>query len=319
VSPCRCSSTYFFEPLSRTERSGAISFRRSLLYVLALGDGNLNAPRRLLRRLRLLIFGRRVERSVSTPSHRLKLYRSDKHLEEMQALIAPLRGRREYPVVESMKRKGKNSAWSYGLDLSGIRPPEDFPIILGDYLFDIRSALDHLVATIAPKKYRGTVEFPIWTEDPLARDKDRRGYLNAEEARRWHRVVRGLPDSCVTALRVLQPYEAARLTGKPARDHPLAILKVLQNADKHRELVVVVIGLTKAEMTVNGEAEGIVPMLKDGAELVRTPAQMAVKLEGAAAVGVQRGKVIYGLGDFVDRLSTFVVDEVLSRLEPFLK
>ena len=59
-------------------------------------------------------------------------------------------------------------------------------------------------------------------------------------------------------------------------------------------------------------------MLKDGAEIVRAPAKVDVKIEGEALIGVQRGKEVFGMGELVDRLSRFIVDEALPRLEPFL-
>jgi hypothetical protein len=256
--------------------------------------------------------------SASTPSHRLKLYRSDKHLEEMQALLTPLAGRREYPVVESVQRQHKRRLWDYRLDLSGITPPEEFPIILGDYLFDIRSALDHLIVAIAPRKYRHKVGFPICTEDPLLRDKTSGSYLNVEEARKWQSMTKGLPSDCVAALKTLQPYHAAREHRKPASIHALALLSALQNADKHRELIGILVGLHKVEATFNGVPEGIVPALEHNAIVARAEAQMDVEVEGSALVGVKWSNKGFGLADLVDRLGHFIAEEALPRLEPFL-
>lgn len=43
-----------------------------------------------------------------------------------------------------------------------------------------------------------------------------------------------------------------------------------------------------------------------------------MKVEGTAAIGLKYGDVVIDLDGFVDRLTRYVNDEVLPRLEPFL-
>jgi hypothetical protein len=257
---------------------------------------------------------------VSTPSHRLKLERADKHLDELYELIDPLRGRREYPVVESMERYRNAMVWVYRLDLASVAMSERFPIVFGDYLFNVRSALDHLAVAIAPRKRRHSVSFPIFTEDPLARDERGGDYLHAEKARKWLSITKGLPDECVAQLTTLQPYHPHGLPGEryAPKNHSLTILSALQNADKHRELVPALTGLSQTEATIAGEVSGVVPTLRDGAVLVRAEAKMEVKVESAASVGVGGDDTVWNIDEFLARIGAFVRDEVLPRLEPFL-
>jgi hypothetical protein len=254
-----------------------------------------------------------------TPSHRLKLYRSDEHLKELKDILEPLRGRREYPVTESMQPQRKGPLWVYQLDLSSITLPEMFPIIFGDYLFNVRSALDHLVVALAPRKRKSKASFPICITDPLATDQATGDYLDTEAATGWLSRTQGLPNDCVAAITRLQPHDAATHHHMPARTHPLAILSAFQNADKHRELVPVVTGLAKAQVTYDGQPQGVVPTLKDRAILDRQPTQVDVKIEGTAVVGISRGKTVWDLDQFTYNLNTFVANEVLPRLEQFLK
>jgi hypothetical protein len=253
------------------------------------------------------------------PSHLLKLYRADKHLREMEDLLQGFRDRREYPVIESTEPQRQGLVWIYRLDLTSVEPPEELPIILGDYLFNVRSALDHLAVAIAPRKRKSKASFPAFTKDPLAVDKVTGDYLDTEAADAWFLRTQGLPDDCIAHLKALQPYEAATRHNNVARDHALAILSALQNADKHRQLVGITTGLSKAEISYDGQVQGVVPVLPHGAILDRQMSKVDVKIEGSAVVGLQSGNRVWDFDMFVPKLVQFVTGEVLPRLEQFLK
>ena len=256
---------------------------------------------------------------MGTPSHRLKLNRADEHMSDIEALTKPIRERREYPVIETMQPKRNAPEWEYRLDLSGIQLPERLPILVGDYLFNVRSALDHLIVAIAPRKYRRKISFPVFTTDPFARDEASRDYLDAEAAARWLSLTGGLPDDCIAALKVLQPYKAAALHGQVAEHHALALLSAFQNADKHRELVDAVVGLHRVELHMGAdEIIYAVPVFQDGTIVATGSQKMDVKVKGTALIGLQRGEEIWSFDMLIRRLTAFVADELLPRLEPFL-
>lgn len=254
-----------------------------------------------------------------TPSHRLKLYRAGEHLEQIETITKSWSERRKYPVVETMKPKRQAPEWEYRLDLGGIQPPERLPILIGDYMFNVRSGLDHLAVALAPRKYRRKVSFPICTRDPLARDDMSGDYLDADAARRWLELANCLPSDCFAAVKVLQPYEAAALHGHLAKNHALALLSVFQNADKHRELIDAVVALRQVEVHIDGELIHAVPVFKDGAVVARGRTKMDVKVKGVALVGLQRGDEIWSFDLLTSKLTTFVADELLPRLEPLLR
>jgi hypothetical protein len=256
---------------------------------------------------------------VATPSRRLKLYRADEHLKDIEAILKPLRKRRQYPMVESVQRQRKRTIWEYRLDLDGTQLPEMLPILVGDYLFNVRSALDHLIVAIAPRKHRHKVSFPIHTRDPLASDETSGDYLDADAASRWLTLVKCLPSDCIACLKVLQPYEAATLYGHPAERHALALLSAFQNADKHRELVDVAVGLSKVEVDVDGDVTYAVPVFQNGTLVARAYRKMQVQIKGVPLVGLQRGQDIWSFDLLIERLARFIADEVLPRLEPLLK
>lgn len=100
------------------------------------------------------------------------------------------------------------------------QPPVDLPVIIGDCLFNVRSALDHIAwQLVLPKNPTpgNKLIFPI--------SKDRKAFDKAV-------ADNGLKDAPVNAVAViegLQPYH----TGET---HPLALLSKLHNVDKHRQL-----------------------------------------------------------------------------------
>jgi hypothetical protein len=251
------------------------------------------------------------------PSHRLKLDRAEEHLVDLKGVAADASVRRPYPVIETFDPERQE--WIYYLSLAEVEPPEMFPIVLGDFLFNVRSALDHLVVAIAPDRdSKKQVEFPIFTADPLNVHEHTGADLHPEQAAHWRRWTTGLPTDCVTELRALQPFETAQHFKARAQDQALAVLSVLQNADKHRNLVGVFTALTKIQIEAEGDCYGLVPGLKDGAEVHAAPTQVDVKVEGSAQIGVGRPDEVRDFDRLCETILDFIAAEVLPRLEPFL-
>ena len=174
----------------------------------------------------------------------LKLDRAKKHLTDFKAAAEEYSTSHRYAVRKKIEGYGKRERVVHRLDID--QPPTDLmlPLILGDFLFNVRSALDHVVvASVRPRKHRKHAAFPIVTECIFERDASGK-YLerHAESRRAWNTMTQGLSDEAQTIVEHAQPYHL------PAGDDPFgigaknqifAILSILQNADKHRELVVV--------------------------------------------------------------------------------
>jgi hypothetical protein len=104
------------------------------------------------------------------------------------------------------------------------RMPEDWPLVLGDAIQNIRSSLDHAIWDITPKRTRSRrTAFPIFTD-------------RCEFQVRGSPMIAGIPSPIRTSVENIQPYKT--LLGNPDWD-PLAILATLNNLDKHRTLVAV--------------------------------------------------------------------------------
>jgi hypothetical protein len=97
------------------------------------------------------------------------------------------------------------------------------------------------------------------------------------------------------------------------------LLSSFQNADKHRELIDAPVGLSKVEVEINGETTYAVPAFKNGTVVVSAYEQVDVKVKGVATIGIKRGNDVWGFDMLVKRLTAFIADELLPRLEPLLK
>lgn len=106
-------------------------------------------------------------------------------------------------------------------------PPMRLSTLVGDCVFNMRSALDNLVCglirTHTPAAKCSGTRFPIQLEQS--------GYINDVEV---HQVLAGLPPDAVPIIRNLQPFNRPEGT---RRLDPLFILNTLSNRDKHRAVM----------------------------------------------------------------------------------
>jgi hypothetical protein len=114
-----------------------------------------------------------------------------------------------------------------------IRPtPPTWPLLLGDYLQNLRATLDHMIYTIAADHGHPDpdhTQFPIydalakWVQDIEERDPSLRPS-----------PVAGLPNKVIEDIKALQPFRHKR--DKARKNDPLMRLLRMSNADKHRRL-----------------------------------------------------------------------------------
>jgi hypothetical protein len=102
-------------------------------------------------------------------------------------------------------------------------PPDHWPLLAGDAIQNLRSALEHVAWTAAVPGHKSRTQFPIF--------KDAREY-----ARKGRPMIAGLPAPVQTLIEQTQPYNA--VPDGPTFD-PLWQLSELSNLDKHRTLATV--------------------------------------------------------------------------------
>jgi hypothetical protein len=259
------------------------------------------------------------------PSWRLKLKRAAKHREEVVELIKPF-GRAQTLIVRENYVRARGGEWEYRL-FAPFRPDPNLMVVIGDYLFNLRSALDHLAVALVPNSRRSSASFPILDIDPEAEHSDD-AEGDARRRRYWTTATAGMPTAAVKIIRARQPFNAE----KPEmfkdielvpRDHVLALLSAFQNADKHRHLLTVADGLlpTKLDVTLRDTGEGITydrdqfargHLAANGARIYHGKSKADVVAEGTAevAVGIRKKGPFRRLPDFLDELTRVVTDLV---------
>jgi len=167
-------------------------------------------------------------------------------------------------------------------------PPERISVVVGDVVHNLRSALDHAVWHLGhppdPKSC-----FPIF---------------ETEEAfeRRSLRVLRGVADRTIEAIRDHQPF----LLQESPRRHPLWLLHLLSNIDKHRKLGAVASYSVAPGAALRERTGELVTLpisisrglLHDGDEIARFPVSRAetarreldLEIQGATMVSLSEAK-----------------------------
>jgi hypothetical protein len=183
---------------------------------------------RLLLRLALIGHGKRAQR-VNHPLDGVwaKLARADEHLKALDAEIPVFLDSNPHTYRGHIDREASR----YVVTIHITRPPPiEWSVIVGDFVHNLRSALDHLVWQLVllsgnePVSGPGGNQFPIFTTKP----GDMRLRNN-----RFNRQLRGVHRSVRAAIHRIQPYRA----GRDANRRPLAVLADLSNEDKHQAIL----------------------------------------------------------------------------------
>lgn len=104
--------------------------------------------------------------------------------------------------------------------------PIEWSLIVGDFLNNLRAALDHMVWEFVAangNKPSGTNAFPIFDQPPPT-DPDN------GERKRWERSIAGISPDALALVESCQPYQGP----DGPRLHLLHALRKLSNEDKHR-------------------------------------------------------------------------------------
>jgi len=226
-----------------------------------------------------------------------KFNRAEEHLVEINHLIGPGVGMRQsHPVNERFETYYGIRQWVYRLDLEAEFDAkfdaQQLAVIAGEFVFNVMSGLDHRAVSLVPADKKHDAGFPIFSDDPLAFDPNgRRGsHLNAKAWQKWKGKIKPFPASAAAALTDLQPFKAAQQGARPAQCHALKILRVLHDADEHKELFVADRLLTQVDVIVNGQIHRSLPSAaKDSTVIYASPSKVEVKVIGAHGVGLGVG------------------------------
>lgn len=270
-------------------------------------------------------------RAVPDPSWRLKLTRAEQHLYDLQAAVTAYLSGDCYRAVCPAPPKRDPSHWRFVLEMD---PPDPWiGILLGDYLFNVRSALDHLAVAIAPPKRKGKAGFPI-IENGIMAMGPLTEFLSKQrevfDAQTW-----GMPFEALAIIEWEQPYNLGNRneSGKIRAESIDALdgLRVLNNGDKHRQMSILAGGLSTLAVQVSwgtGRMGIVKPgYFQPGAEVATWRNvgnrvlynEVNMQVFGTPHVSVVvRGQADYEIGDVTGAIQERV-QRVVNALEPFAR
>lgn len=236
------------------------------------------------------------------PSYITKVRRAKDDLINLQAEIDRYIARKPYTVVES--REGKRKQKVRRLKITSDPANTDIPSIAGGIIYELRSALDHLMTALIPTEQRSRKGmFPIYFQGVWEPDDAGDNQQRLKERARWRSDTRDLGDSAVAVLKTLQPPD---VVGKPVDEtNVLQTINQLANADDHTKPPVTAMGLSDCILrstlpdgsTVLGTGHArrdhlgrLDAFIENGAKLKDIPHRAVnVEIEGVPIVAIKVG------------------------------
>jgi hypothetical protein len=257
----------------------------------------------------------------------LKVERAEQHIDEVKAAMAAYADSNPFRPVKVRQPRGQRNVWLYRLEMTE-EPDPMIPVIIGECLYNLRSALDHLAVAIAPRNRKASAAFPVEWSDPW--EKDAAGvFVHDEERRRsFTSKIKGMPEEAVAMIKAAQPYRR-----EDSVLETLSLISRLENADKHRQLIVLGRGVmnVRSVVTVGGEAikQETAGFRPDGAEIAkfgfrdRTPRESEVTVEvgGTASIAIKVEGIdgYFVLPESLEVLIAWMRHSTIPEFTPFVR
>jgi hypothetical protein len=166
-----------------------------------------------------------------------RINRARSHLKGLKEPIERFRENDPHRLSKEFESEGKGKwLWVYYAEPERL-PPVEWSLPMGEALYNLQSALDHLAWQLAclkdPEDPPSDLTFPIFKNKSKFWRKGKGG-LGFTQQSGAHRLS-FFPDDARDLVLAVQPYQC----GQRAPEHPLWVLHELGNADKHKTLHVV--------------------------------------------------------------------------------
>jgi hypothetical protein len=162
-------------------------------------------------------------------SYDLKFDRAEKHLIDLEGEVSRYCATHPYAVTQAREGKRQKAVWRFRY--TG-QPPDVIALIAADFIYNLRSGLDHLAATLVPARDRDM--FPIFFQGVWETSIEGENAQRTKERQRWNSLTRNMNPDAVAILKLAQPPDLGRNEGK--NTHSLAMLNRLSNKDRHTKL-----------------------------------------------------------------------------------
>lgn len=255
--------------------------------------------------------------SIFTATHPLhgavlKTVRAQDHLDTIRLKVEPF----AYGDCEvTIEHKRDPDTGLSSLRFTMPQPSADLSVVVGDFLFCLRSALDHIVWALVlanpPAKPSRSNMFPVCSTAEKFADQVSRGRLA------------GLSDAAQTAVEGLQPYNA--------RHNLLGLLRDLHNIDKHSSLHLTSVSIENVDVTWREGGEDVLDCrfcgedLTSQAELIVDAVAFGLSGGDAQVSGKATAAVVfqdepcedYPIVPLFDEILDHFKDAVFPTFEPF--
>jgi hypothetical protein len=265
--------------------------------------------------------------SAGQRSWDLKVQRAGQHLDEVREAVGAYASRNPYRAVRARQPRGQRHIWLYRLEMTE-EPDPMIPVIIGECLYDLRSALDHLAVAMAPRKRKANAAFPVETTDPWERNEAGDFVYGDERRQSFTSKVKDMPPEAVKMIIKAQPYQCEN-----SGMETLSLISRLENADKHRSLIAVGHGVmnarsvvTAAEETIKQETAGF---RENGAEIAkfgfrdRVPdeSEVTVEVSGTAAIAMKVAGTdgYFAMPESLEILVGWMRDSAIPEFAPFTR
>jgi hypothetical protein len=239
----------------------------------------------------------------------MKTDRAGEHLQRLQEALASYRASKPYTVTEydDVKRG------LYVFRIMMNRSPNIIPLTIGEFAYNLRSALDQLAWQLALLSGRLPSRD---TQFPIHRDRD------AKSEDRFRRLTWDMPCEAVKVIQTLQPYQRGAAFGT----HPLWQLNQLCNLDKHCTMAI-----NSDSLSIQTTGPPVDLFRRDLDDGSQVGVELAVPLAAKGKVGVEPeltetifGRPIDEPGDpfelteeNIAEMHRFVRDELIPAFYPF--
>ncbi len=165
----------------------------------------------------------------------LKVKRAQKHMVDINREAIRYASGNPYEFIRVRRLPDSQRTIGYRTHITD-QPNPMISVMLGDFVHNLRSALDYIMVACVPRKRQSIASFPILLEDIWATDSE--GNFMVNDTKRRENVEADInelfPKGRALVIKV-QPYHQ----GFDRYRHILGIISRLENADKHRQLITV--------------------------------------------------------------------------------
>ncbi len=266
------------------------------------------------------------------PSYLAKLSRAEKHLVELKGAIDDYTTTEPYTVRKRID--GKKKKVTHHLVFTIDPANTDIPVIAADVIYNLRSALDHLMACLVANKERSSTMFPVFFEGVWDEPVEGENAQRVKERARWASETKSLSASALAIVKGLQAPESA---GDETEDDRLQIINRLSNRDRHEKLPIAAAGLADFTMSLKtpdgktykgiAEPDRASDFAHNEARLRIPEDAVNVEIEGTPLVVIRVGQEQRGqrrdryvpIPSFLDEAVPFLRQRAIKPLSAYVK